>query len=218
MHAKTDSEVTSLAASSPTRYYVHSPSRDSHDGEKTLTTASFHSTPLASPHHSSSAVPHHRKDHHNNKPWKQIDAIEEGILEAEDHRNNTLPRRCYFLAFVLGFLLLFTLFSLILWGASKPMKPKISIKVIWSQVSILVLVLRFLRSNMKCVSVIFCILQILSFDFDHCFEVSMLKYELGWESYNVCLKSWVAVYIAVGQFHSHQLILGRKESNILSES
>ncbi|GMP27968.1 hypothetical protein CsSME_00003718 [Camellia sinensis var. sinensis] len=54
MHAKTDSEVTSLAPSSPTRsprrpvYYVQSPSRDSsHDGEKT--TNSFHSTPIISP-------------------------------------------------------------------------------------------------------------------------------------------------------------------------
>ncbi|KAK7291386.1 hypothetical protein RIF29_06486 [Crotalaria pallida] len=140
MHTKTDSEVTSLAASSPPRspprrplYYVQSPSRDSHDGEKTVTTASFHSTPLASPHHSSSsAAPHH---HHRskdlNKPWKQIDVIDESFLEAEDRtHNNALPRRCYFLAFVLGFLFLFTIFSLILWGASRPMKPKIFIKSI----------------------------------------------------------------------------------------
>ncbi|CAL1374742.1 unnamed protein product [Linum trigynum] len=53
MHAKTDSEVTSLAPSSPTRsprrpaYFVQSPSRDSHDGGKTTT--SFHSTPVLSP-------------------------------------------------------------------------------------------------------------------------------------------------------------------------
>nr|GME09777.1 Late embryogenesis abundant protein, LEA-14 [Ipomoea batatas] len=48
-HTKTDSEVTSLAPSSPNRavYYVQSPSRDSHDGEKT--TNSFHSTPILSP-------------------------------------------------------------------------------------------------------------------------------------------------------------------------
>ncbi|KAE9604267.1 hypothetical protein Lal_00002477 [Lupinus albus] len=79
MHAKTDSEVTSLTASSPTRspprrplYYVQSPSRDSHDGEKTVTTASLHSTPLASPHHSSSAASqyHHLelKSLRKNKP------------------------------------------------------------------------------------------------------------------------------------------------------
>ena len=65
-HAKTDSEVTSLAPSSPPRspprtrpvYYVQSPSRDSHDGDKTAT--SVHSTPalspMASPRHSHSSV------------------------------------------------------------------------------------------------------------------------------------------------------------------
>jgi len=147
MHAKTDSEVTSLAASSPTRspprrplYYVQSPSRDSHDGEKTATT-SFHSTPVlspvASPPHSrhSSSTRFSKKDHsHSLKPWKQIDVIEEeGLLQGDDHRNG-LPRRCYFLAFVVGFLLLFSLFSLILWGASRPMKPKISVKVYFRSV------------------------------------------------------------------------------------
>lgn len=142
MHAKTDSEVTSLAASSPTRspprrplYYVQSPSRDSHDGEKTATT-SFHSTPVlspsASPPHSrhSSSTRFSKKDHsHSLKPWKQIDVIEEeGLLQGDDHHNG-LPRRCYFLAFVVGFLVLFSFFSLILWGASRPMKPKITIRV-----------------------------------------------------------------------------------------
>ena len=145
-HAKTDSEVTSLAASSPTRspprrplYYVQSPSRDSHDGEKTATSASFHSTPLlspaASPPRSSTTRKKEHQPHpnhnHNNKPWnKHIDVIdEEDLLNGDEHRNNTLPRRCYVLAFVLGFLVLFTIFSLILWGASRPMKPKISVKV-----------------------------------------------------------------------------------------
>ncbi|TKY44764.1 Late embryogenesis abundant protein, LEA-14 [Spatholobus suberectus] len=143
-HAKTDSEVTSLAASSPTRspprrplYYVQSPSRDSHDGEKTATT-SFHSTPVLSPvaspphsRHSSSTRLSKKDPSHGLKPWKPIDVIEEeGLLLQGDDRHNALPRRCYFLAFVVGFLLLFSLFSLILWGASRPMKPKISIKSI----------------------------------------------------------------------------------------
>lgn len=115
MHAKTDSEVTSLAASSPTRspprrplYYVQSPSRDSHDGEKTATT-SFHSTPVlspsASPPHSrhSSSTRFSKKDHsHSLKPWKQIDVIEEeGLLQGDGHHNGLL-RRCYFLVFVVG--------------------------------------------------------------------------------------------------------------------
>ncbi|CAL8101900.1 unnamed protein product [Prunus armeniaca] len=162
MHAKTDSEVTSLAASSPTRsprrpvYYVQSPSRDSHDGEKTTT--SFQSTPVlspvGSPPHSHSSVGRHSREssstrfsgslkpgsrkinpndgsrHHRKgqKPWKEQAVIEEeGLLEGEE-RSKGFPRRCYFPAFVLGFFLLFSMFSLILWGASKPMKPKITMK------------------------------------------------------------------------------------------
>ncbi|PIA64833.1 hypothetical protein AQUCO_00100360v1, partial [Aquilegia coerulea] len=105
------SEVTSLAPSSPTRsprrpvYYVQSPSRDSHDGEKTTT--SFHSTPvlspMGSPPHSHSSVGRHSRESSSSrfsgslkpgsrkispndgsrggghrrgqKPWKQIDSI-----------------------------------------------------------------------------------------------------------------------------------------------
>ncbi|CAL0312386.1 unnamed protein product [Lupinus luteus] len=152
MHAKTDSEVTSLDASSPTRsprrpaYFVQSPSRDSHDGEKT--TASFHSTPvlspMGSPPHSHSSLGRHsrqssssrfsgsRKINNNRKPHqKPIDVIDEEdlLLQNEDH-HRTLSRRYYFLAFVLGFFVLFSFFSLILWGASRPMKPEIIVKSI----------------------------------------------------------------------------------------
>ncbi|KAK0576950.1 hypothetical protein LWI29_025736 [Acer saccharum] len=165
MHAKTDSEVTSLAPSSPTRsprrpvYYVQSPSRDSHDGEKTTT--SFHSTPvispMGSPPHSHSSVGRHSRESSSSrfsgslkpgsrkispndasrggqskgqKPWKECDVIEEeGLLDDEERRKG-IPRRCYILAFVLGFFVLFSLFSLILWGASKPQKPKITMKSI----------------------------------------------------------------------------------------
>ncbi|KAJ6872155.1 hypothetical protein NC651_031307 [Populus alba x Populus x berolinensis] len=162
MHAKTDSEVTSLAPSSPTRsprrpvYYVQSPSRDSHDGEKTTT--SFHSTPalspMGSPPHSHSSVGRHSRESSSSrfsgslkpgsrkispndastggrkgqKQWKERDAIEEeGLLDDEERRKG-LPRKCYFLAFVLGFLILFSFFSLILWGASKHQKPEITMK------------------------------------------------------------------------------------------
>lgn len=165
MHAKTDSEVSSITPSSPTRsprrpvYYVQSPSRDSHDGEKTTT--SFHSTPvlspMGSPPHSHSSVGRHSRESSSSrfsgslkpgsrkispndgsrggqrkgqKQWKEIDVIEEeGLLEDEE-RQKGLPRRCYFLAFVLGFFVLFSFFSLILWGASKPQKPKITMKSI----------------------------------------------------------------------------------------
>lgn len=137
MHGKTDSEVTSLAPSSPARsprrpvYYVQSPSGDSHDGDKTTT--SFPSTPVAlsptaSPRHSSAT-----RKLSQNKPSRislqDYPAIEEeGLLEDEDI-NKPLPRRYYFLAFVLGFILLFSIFSLILWGTSHSKKPHISMKV-----------------------------------------------------------------------------------------
>ncbi|KAF2309800.1 hypothetical protein P3X46_021028 [Hevea brasiliensis] len=165
MHAKTDSEVTSLAPSSPTRsprrpvYYVQSPSRDSHDGEKT--TMSFHSTPVlspaGSPPHSHSSVGRHSRESSTSrfsgslkpgsrkispndaskggqkkgqKQWKDCVMIEEEGLLEDDERERGLPRRCYFLIFVSGFFVLFSMFSLILWGASRPQKPKITMKSI----------------------------------------------------------------------------------------
>ncbi|CAM0901484.1 unnamed protein product [Alopecurus aequalis] len=90
MHAKTDSEVTSLAPSSPARsppranpnnggggvmrgavYYVQSPSRDSHDGDTAKTATSVHSTPalspMASPRHSSSSSRFSRGGHGKDK-------------------------------------------------------------------------------------------------------------------------------------------------------
>ncbi|XP_027078491.1 uncharacterized protein LOC113753957 [Coffea eugenioides] len=156
MHAKTDSEVTSLATSSPNRpvYYVQSPSRDSHDGEKT--TNSFHSTPAAlspvgspgrhsrdssSTRFSGSLKPgsqkssngprrHHHRLKGEEKQWKEFDAIEEeGLLDEEGGRRG-IPRRCYVLAFVVGFFVLFTFFSLILWGASRNQKPIVTMKSI----------------------------------------------------------------------------------------
>jgi hypothetical protein len=48
--AKSESDITSLAPSSPSRspkrpvYYVQSPSRDSHDGDKS---SSMHATPIS---------------------------------------------------------------------------------------------------------------------------------------------------------------------------
>ncbi|XP_031107994.1 uncharacterized protein LOC116012566 [Ipomoea triloba] len=153
-HNKTDSEVTSsLAPSSPNRpvYYVQSPSRDSHDGEKT--TNSFHSTPIISPagspgrhsrgssstRFSGSLKPGSQKStsrHHDRRPrktdrhWKEFDAIEEEGLLDDDRRYNGFPRRCYFLAFLVGFFVLFGFFSLILWGASRNQKPHITLKSI----------------------------------------------------------------------------------------
>ncbi|KAF5791714.1 putative Late embryogenesis abundant protein [Helianthus annuus] len=150
MHAKTDSEVTSQTASSPTRsprrpvYFVQSPSRDSHDGEKT--TNSFHSTPVLSPNgspgrhsrnssstrFSGSLRPGSRKSSQQLQPVKHgkgFDAIEEEGLVDDDHRRG-IPRRCYFLAFVVGFFVLFSFFALVLWAAAKPQKPDVVMRSI----------------------------------------------------------------------------------------
>ncbi|XP_016505564.1 uncharacterized protein LOC107823438 [Nicotiana tabacum] len=168
MHAKTDSDVTSsLAPSSPDHnrrpvYYVQSPSRDSHDGEKTTT--SFHSTPvispMGSPPHSHSSVGRHSRESSSSrfsgslkpgsrkispndaaaaggrnhrkgqKPWKECDVIEEEGLLEDDQYSKPLPRRCYFLAFIVAFFILFSFFALVLWGASRPQKPKITMRSI----------------------------------------------------------------------------------------
>ncbi|XP_057527443.1 uncharacterized protein LOC130806399 [Amaranthus tricolor] len=171
MHAKTDSDVTSLSAASPNRspprrpvYYVQSPSRDSHDGEKTTT--SFHSTPvlspMGSPPHAHSSVGHHSRESSSTRfsgsfkpnngsrkispndagsggggkggqkkqPWKECDVIEEENLVDDEESQKPLSRRCYVLAFILGFFVLFSFFALILWGAARPQKPKITVKSI----------------------------------------------------------------------------------------
>lgn len=161
MHAKTDSDVTSIAASSPTHspprrlvYFVQSPSRESHDGEKTT---SFHSTPALSP---MASPPHYhsresstrfsetlkpgsngpRKASSNDvvqgafekrpQPWPEYDVIKEEQFVEDEEGPKTFRRRCYLLAFILGFFVLFSLFSVILWGAARRQKPNISVKSI----------------------------------------------------------------------------------------
>ncbi|KAL3596650.1 hypothetical protein D5086_008287 [Populus alba] len=83
---------------------------------------------MGSPPHSHSSVGRHSRGLKGQKQWKECDAIEEeGLLDDEECRKG-LPRKCYFLAFVLGFLILFSFFSLILWGVSKHQKPEITMK------------------------------------------------------------------------------------------
>ncbi|CAL0312813.1 unnamed protein product [Lupinus luteus] len=157
MLAKSDSELSSLSQSSHSRsprrpaYFVQSPSRDSSNDEKT--TNSFNSSPFQSPlgspphsHSNSSLGPHSRdssstrfsgarKSNGSNRkgwrPWKEpFDTIEEeGFLDGHDDERG-FQRRCYFLGFVVGFFVLFSIFSLILWGASRPLKPVITMKSI----------------------------------------------------------------------------------------
>ncbi|KAF8410338.1 hypothetical protein HHK36_002865 [Tetracentron sinense] len=143
MHAKSDSEVTSLDASTPPRsprrplYYVQSPSQ--HDVEK----MSFGSSPLGSPHHHYHCSPIHHsressttrfsasvKNPRNAAAWKKIhrELDDDDDDDDDDNKGSGSLARFYVLCFIFSFVVLFTLFSLILWGASKPYKPKISVK------------------------------------------------------------------------------------------
>lgn len=154
-HAKSESDVTSLAPSSPSRspkrpvYYVQSPSRDSQDGDKSSSmhaTPNFHS-PMESPSHpsfgrhsrnssasrfsgifrSSSGRKGGRK--RNDKGWPECNVIvEEGNYdEFDDEKSYT--RRCQALMALLGFVVLFTVFCLIIWGAGRPFKAEVAVKV-----------------------------------------------------------------------------------------
>lgn len=67
----------------------------------------------------------------NDVALKRFHSIEEEGLLDDDyyHPEKKIPRRCYVLAFVVGFFILFGLFALILYGASKPQKPKLTMRV-----------------------------------------------------------------------------------------
>ncbi|KAG6778030.1 hypothetical protein POTOM_017875 [Populus tomentosa] len=150
MHTKTDSDGTSLDNSwlprSPRRplYYVQSPSN--HDAEK----MSYGSSPTVSPAHlyyHSSPIHHSRESSasifsnslkipRSLSAWKHIrigdqdGAVHEGSegdKDGDDWGSGARNVRLYFIGF-LFFVLLFTVFCLILWGASKAYEPEISVK------------------------------------------------------------------------------------------
>lgn len=149
MHASTDSEMTSLAPSSPPpprrpAYYVTSPSHP--DGERVSLDGSANGGFPIHPnhHHYASSSFHHSLETsavcssapRKHSSWRKIpdfrhrvggpDAGDDDDEEIEDRRMGV---RWYVILFVLGFTFLFSLFSLILWGASKSYKPSISVKV-----------------------------------------------------------------------------------------
>ncbi|KAJ8479718.1 hypothetical protein OPV22_023445 [Ensete ventricosum] len=155
MHAKSESDVTSLAPSSPPRspkratYYVQSPSRDSHDGDKSssMQATPVYNSPMESPSHpslgrhsrtssasrfsgpfrSSSGRKGYRK-RVNDKGWPECDVIqEEGSYDDLDD-DKGLSRRCQIILALISFILLFTVFSLIIWGAARPYKPDVIVK------------------------------------------------------------------------------------------
>ncbi|KAL8139443.1 hypothetical protein V2J09_005464 [Rumex salicifolius] len=159
IHTKSESDVTSLAPSAPSApsspsrspkrqiYYVQSPSRDSHDGDKSsslqATTPMFNS-PMESPSHpsfgrhsrnssasrfsgifrsSSGRKSSRGKRVVNDKGWPECNVImEEGGYDELDDKG--LSRRVQVLIGVCGFVLLFTVFCLIIWGAARPFRAQ----------------------------------------------------------------------------------------------
>lgn len=161
LSAKSESDITSLAPSSPSRspkrpvYYVQSPSRDSHDGDKSssMQATPISNSPMESPSHpsfgrhsrnssasrfsgifrSSSGRKGSRK--RNDKGWPECDVIlEEGSYHEFDDKGFT--RRFQALIAVFTFVVVFTVFCLIIWGASRPYKAQINVKVRNSFISI----------------------------------------------------------------------------------
>lgn len=154
LHAKSESDITSLAPSSPSRspkrpvYFVQSPSRDSHDGDKSASmqpTPSFNS-PMESPSHpsfgrhsrnssasrfsgifrSSSGRKWGRK--RNDKGWPECNVIvEEGKYDEFDN-DKGFTRRFQALMALCGFIVLFTVFCLIIWGAGRNYRAEVSVK------------------------------------------------------------------------------------------
>ncbi|KAL8113840.1 uncharacterized protein LOC141691908 [Apium graveolens] len=152
LHTKSESDVTSLAPSSPSRsspkrlvYFVQSPSRDSHDGDKSLSmqaTPSFNS-PAESPSHpsygrhsrnssssrfsgifrSSSGRKGGRK--RNEKGWPECNVI---VEDGDYDDGDGFTRRSQALIALLGFVVLFTVFCLIIWGAARPFKAEVTVK------------------------------------------------------------------------------------------
>ncbi|OWM78159.1 uncharacterized protein LOC116200970 [Punica granatum] len=154
MHsAKSESDITSLAPSSPSRspkrpvYYVQSPSRDSHDGDKSssIQATPISHSPMESPSHPSfgrhsrnssasrfsgifrSSSGRKGKPKRNDKGWPECNVIlEEGSYDEFEER--AFMRRFQALIALFSFVLLFTVFCLIIWGASRPYKAKITVR------------------------------------------------------------------------------------------
>ncbi|KAJ6327572.1 hypothetical protein OIU78_014441 [Salix suchowensis] len=154
LSAKSESDIASLAPSSPSRspkrpvYYVQSPSRDSHDGDKL---SSMQPSPMESPSHPSSGR-HSRNSSgsrfsgifrsssgrkssgrkgNGNKEWKDKGWPECNVIMEEgsyDDEDKTFTRRFQALIALLSFVFLFAVFCLIIWGASRPYKAEIMVK------------------------------------------------------------------------------------------
>ncbi|CAL9782686.1 unnamed protein product [Musa acuminata subsp. burmannicoides] len=160
MHTKSDSAMTSLAASSPPQspsLYTMSPTHSHHDADGVSIVGS---SPGASPlhpnyhHHryAGSPIQHFRDSSASLKyasSWRKIHnhhqhahyhhgAASSDCSESDDDDDDgdggvggggdPVPVHCYAAWFALGSILIFTLFSLGLWGASKSYRPAVYVK------------------------------------------------------------------------------------------
>ncbi|XP_013599245.1 PREDICTED: uncharacterized protein LOC106306977 [Brassica oleracea var. oleracea] len=99
---------------------------------------------MGSPPHSQSSMGRHsressstrvsesqrRLEEERTRRREAVERVRDGLLDDGDRDRGVPPRRYYVLAFIVGFFILFGLFSLILYGAAKPQKPKITVKSI----------------------------------------------------------------------------------------
>ncbi|KAJ8471481.1 hypothetical protein OPV22_025824 [Ensete ventricosum] len=128
MHAKSESDVTSLAASATpvSNSPMESPSHPSFGRHSRSSSASRFSGPFRS----SSGRKGYRK-RVNDNGWPECNVIqEEGSYDDLDE-DKGLSRRCQIILALLSFLLLFTVFSLIIWGTARPYKPDVIVKSLW---------------------------------------------------------------------------------------
>ncbi|XP_042049514.1 uncharacterized protein LOC121795130 [Salvia splendens] len=146
-HTKSESDLASLAPSSPSRspkrpaYYVQSPSSSMH------ATPNF-TSPMESPSHphfgrhsrnssasrfsgifrsSSGRKAGAARTKPNDKGWPECHVI---VEEGNYDDDKACTRRCQVLLALFGFVVLFTVFCLIIWGAGRPFKTEVSVRTL----------------------------------------------------------------------------------------
>ncbi|KAH7511925.1 hypothetical protein FEM48_Zijuj12G0035000 [Ziziphus jujuba var. spinosa] len=66
----------------------------------------------------------------NDKGWPECKVIEEEGDYGDMYRDKGLSRRCQIFIGLFGFVVIFTIFCLIIWGASRPYKAQITLKTL----------------------------------------------------------------------------------------
>ncbi|CAM0880512.1 unnamed protein product [Alopecurus aequalis] len=154
-HTTSDSDVTSVATTSPSRspkmsaYYVVSPSRDSRDdGDKSssMQATPVYNSPLESPSHRSSSgsrfsgtllrspfgggkAASRKRPRAHGRGWHEVDVIDEDDGEYDDlDDEGEISRGCVAAFWFSVLVLAFTLVCLVVWGAARRHKPTVLVK------------------------------------------------------------------------------------------